>query len=125
MTSIIYCTIPVDTDTTVRKGFGGAIDAQTIERLIERHFKVVINEKGTVNFEDRNGELVHLYIRVRPHQTKQGELLLKEYRAAKRAEEYAKEQELEMLMQSMTTEEILNCLKRNEGEYHQQGNLPY
>lgn len=115
MTSIIYCTIPVDTDTNVRKGFGGAIDAQTIERLIERHFKVVINEKGTVNFEDRNGELVHLYIRVRPHQTKQGELLLKEYRAAKRAEEYAKEQELEMLMQSMTTEEILNCLKRSEG----------
>ena len=62
---------------------------------------------------------MHLYIRVRPHQTKQGELLLKEYRAAKRAEEYAKEQELEMLMQSMSTEEILNCLKRSEGEYHQ------
>ena len=115
MSNIIYCTIPVATDTNVRKSFGGAIDAQTIERLIERHFKVVINEKGAVNFEDRNGELVHLYIRVRPHQTKQGELRLKEYRAAKLAEEYAKEQELEMLMQSMTTEEILNCLKRSEG----------
>ena len=115
MPNIIYCTTPVATDTNVRKSFGGAIDAQTIERLIERHFKVVINEKGAVNFEDRNGELVRLYIRVRPHQTKQGELRLKEYRAAKLAEEYAKEQELEMLMQSMTTEEILNCLKRSEG----------
>ena len=117
-TSIHYRTRLVDDDTMsatsvweFASSFGGAIDAETVERLVDRHFKVKITDKGAVYFEDRNGKIVHLYIRVSPARVKQGVQLAKAWRAEQRAKEELMQQEIDMLMDGMTQEEILDRLR--------------
>ena len=95
--------------------FGGAVDADTIERLVDRHFKVKITDKGAVYFEDRNGKIVHLYIRVNPAHVKQGVQLAKAWRTEQRAKEELMQQEIDMLMDGMTQEEILDRLRNGAG----------
>ena len=120
--SIHYRTRLVDDDvmsaTSVweaASSFGGAVDADTIERLVDRHFKVKITDKGAVYFEDRNGKIVHLYIRVNPAHVKQGVQLAKAWRAEQRAKEEQLQQEIDMLMDGMTQEEILDRLRNGAG----------
>ena len=121
-TSIHYRTRLVDNDvmsaTSVwefASSFGGAIDAETVERLVDRHFKVKITDKGAAYFEDRNGKIVHLYIRVNPAHTKQGVQLTKVWRTEQRAKEELMQQEIDMLMDGMTQEEILDRLRNGAG----------
>ena len=120
--SIHYCTRLVDADlmsaTSVWEAsslFRGAIDAETVERLVDHHFKVKITDKGVVYFEDRNGKIVRLYIRVKPAHVKQGVQLAKAWRAEQRAKKEQLQQEIDMLMDGMTQEEILDRLRNGAG----------
>ena len=117
-TSINYRTRIADDDvisaTSVWEAsslFRGAIDAETVERLVDHHFKVKITDKGAVYFEDRNGKIVHLYIRVKPEHVKQGVQLAKAWRVEQRAKEEQLQQEIDRLMDGMTREEILDRLR--------------
>lgn len=94
--------------------FGGNIDMETIERLVNAMFTVTIKPSGRAVFVDRQGKEVSLYISVDPEKTTKGKAAKTEYQkvlAQKQAIEEQKKQEIEELMYSMSNDEILKRLK--------------
>lgn len=94
--------------------FGGQVDQETVERLVNAHFSVTIKPSGRAVFVDREGREVALYLSVDPDTTTKGKEALKQYRI-KQQEQAAKDKELaeevEDLLSSMSYEEILKKLK--------------
>lgn len=94
--------------------FGGAIDSQTVERLIKSRFTVTIKPSGTAVFVDKEGREVNLYLSVDARKTEPGKVAMKEHqrlRAIKQQEEEAKEKEVGELIASMDTDELLRRLR--------------
>lgn len=98
--------------------FGGAIDADTVERLTRNHFTVTVKPGGRTVFVDREGREVSLYLSVDPESTSVGALALQNYRTEKRradleaSEQRAKEErEIEELMAGLSHAEIVERLK--------------
>lgn len=95
--------------------FGGSLDAETANRLVNAHFTVDITPSGRPVFVDRDGKKVSLYISVDPESTEAGQLALKTYRAAKHAQAEADEekaQQLRDVLGSMTVEDALAALAK-------------
>jgi hypothetical protein len=98
--------------------FGGAFDQETIERLVNAHFTVKVKSNGHAVFIDREGRECWLYVTVDPDSTAKGKAALAEYRKTVEQQqriEREKEDRLEILMQSMTTDELLKLLE-NKGD---------
>lgn len=95
--------------------FGGAVDQETIERLVNNHFSVKIKPSGHAVFVDRQGREVSLYITVDPLNTEKG----KQAKAAWNKEQskaYEKEQEKEKLVEDLlsnySSDELIALLQK-------------
>jgi hypothetical protein len=98
--------------------FGGAIDTETIERLVNNHFSVIVKPSGTPVFVDRQGREVSLYLTVDVKNTEKGKIALKEWYAERerlqaiQEEKEKKElEEIDTLMDGLTHDEIIRRLK--------------
>lgn len=118
--SISYHT-RLDTDSSVKVvggSFGGAIDLDTVERLVKAHFTVQVRPSGRPVFVDNQQRPVSLYLRVDPASTAIGKLTLRKWTderaaAAERleAEEEQRRAELEEAMSGLSHQEVLRRLK--------------
>ncbi|QBQ74447.1 hypothetical protein BcepSauron_067 [Burkholderia phage BcepSauron] len=110
-----------NTRKVVGGSFGGAIDADTVNRLVQSHFTVVVKNSGTPVFVDREGREVTLYLSVDPRSTEKGARALKEWRAelarqvAEDERRQADEQaEIDRLMSGLSHAEIVRRLRGTE-----------
>lgn len=93
--------------------FGGTIDIDTVERLVNNHFSVVIKDSGFGVFIDKEGREVNLYIRVFASETEKGRIAVKEWYLKRQHEqeiEDAKEKEVESLLAGLSYDEIIKRL---------------
>lgn len=93
--------------------FGGALDLETVNRLVSAHFTVTVKPSGSLVFVDREGREVSLYLSVDPGMTDAGQIALKAQmraHAASRREEERKRARIDELLDGMTTEEALRRL---------------
>jgi hypothetical protein len=103
-----------NTVKVVGGSFGGQVDQETIERLVNNLFNVIIKPSGRAVFVDRDGREVSLYVTIDPKNTSKGKKALQEERARKEA---LAEKDSEMasivedLLSSMSYEEILKRLE--------------
>lgn len=70
----------LDSNNTVRVtggSFGGGINQETVERLVNAHFQVKILSSGRGVFVDRQGREVSLYLSVDPLSTEAGQIAQK------------------------------------------------
>lgn len=110
-------------DNTVKVvggSFGGSLDMETVNRLVNSHFSVTVKQSGHAVFVDRNGREVSLYFTVDARQTDAGKQALAEWRKLKAKEEEANEalaaqqsDEINQLMDGLTHEEIVKRLRNN------------
>lgn len=104
-----------DNTTKVCGGsFGGMVDQETIERLVNVHFEVVIKPSGRAVFVDRQGREVSLYLSVDPDTTTKGKDARVAHSKIKQDEQEKEDQlaeEIEDLLSTMSYEEILKKLK--------------
>lgn len=70
-----------NTTKVVGGSFGGAIDMQTVERLVRAHFTVTVKPSGATVFVDKQGREVRLYFSIDPGTTTAGQAALREDRA--------------------------------------------
>ena len=98
--------------------FGGSLDLETANRLVNAHFTVKVLPSGFPTFVDKEGREVSLYMSVHPEATDKGKLALDVWRreqAAKERESEKREAEerslVEDLMENLTHEEIVRRLK--------------
>ena len=102
----------------VAGSFGGGIDIETVNRLVNNNFDVVIKPSGFPVFVDRKGREVYLYLTVSPSITEKGKKVIEEWTAAerKREKELEKQQEqmreeIDSLIDSMGYDEAIKKLK--------------
>lgn len=69
--------------------FGGAVDQETVERLVNHHFSVRIKPSGRAVFVDKQDREVSLYITVDPLSTEKGKQALKEHKTEANKKAYA------------------------------------
>lgn len=98
--------------------FGGSVDLETVNRLVNAHLEVKVRPSGTPVFVDRNGREVWLYLTVDPRMTTKGVEALKVWNAERvRLEEAAEEREAEWrdeladAMVGLSREDILRRLR--------------
>lgn len=93
--------------------FGGKFDQETVERLVNSQFSVVVKPSGACVFVDKSGREVWLYVSVDASETEKGKEALKAYYAARdemcRVEE-EKESQIEMLLSGFSSDEIIERL---------------
>lgn len=95
--------------------FGGAVDMETVNRLVKSHFTVKVKNSGHAVFVDREGREVSVYITVDASSTDAGKAALVEYRKeveARQVVEQEKERRVQELIDSMSSDEVI---KRLEG----------
>ncbi len=106
-----------DGQKMVGGSFGGSLDMDTANRLVNAHFSVAVKPSGRAVFVDREGREVSLYMSVDPDQTTKGIATLAAWRAeqaqkeSQRAEQSQREQEqIADLMQNLSHDEIIRRL---------------
>lgn len=90
--------------------FGGSIDLETVNRLVNTHFSVRVKPSGCPTFVSRTGQDVNLYISIDPDMTDKGKEALKAWREEERKREQLQEQkekELQDILDSMTVEDAI------------------
>ena len=117
-TNIGYHTRLINTGEKVCGGsFGGKVDQETIDRLVNSFFSVKINVSGRPVFIDRCGREVHLYLHVDPETTEKGEAAvaarLRDKEVRERREASIRD-EIASLMTELSPDEILKRLRRLE-----------
>lgn len=93
--------------------FGGAIDMETVNRLVKSHFTVKVRNSGSPVFVDRQGREVSVYITIDPGNTDAGKAALAEdrrARAALQSVEDDKRRQVENLLDGMSADEALQRL---------------
>lgn len=95
--------------------FGGDLSMETVERLLKAHkYSVRISETGHPRFVDKFGREVWLYFTIDPSKTSIGKEAMKTYTEqlrSKEEEEERKRQEIEDILDSMSSDEILAKLR--------------
>lgn len=98
--------------------FSGSMDMETVERLVNAHFEVVVKTSGTPVFVDHSGREVTLYVSVEARNTKKGEQALKKWREERakqesiaQAQREREEEEISELMEGLSHEELVRRLK--------------
>jgi hypothetical protein len=95
--------------------FGGSFDLETVNRLVKSFFTAKVTPSGRVVFVDKSGREVSLCFTVDAATTEAGKAALAEDRKRREALqkiEDQKEADIEELMNSMSSDEILERLKR-------------
>lgn len=106
----------LDSDNTTKVvggSFGGAIDMETVERLVRAHFRVAAKSSGRLVFVDRSDREVTLYLRVAPEVTAAGQCLLAELREARAAKQREEDEARATLMErieEMDSDELRRLL---------------
>ena len=97
--------------------FGGSLDMETVNRLVDANFTVTVRSSGTPVFVDRNGREVRLYVSVDVCKTRSGERAIQAWREESRRQaerdrqrREQEEGEVERLMADLTHEEIVRRL---------------
>lgn len=93
--------------------FGGAINAETVERIVSAMFTVTVKPSGTAVFVDKQGREVRLYLSVDPDTTEAGKQAMKAYwqeRHRRDAIAEAERQELMDQLDSLSADEIRELL---------------
>ncbi|QIG74364.1 hypothetical protein EVC08_052 [Rhizobium phage RHph_N65] len=93
--------------------FGGAIDMETVERLVKALFTIEMLPSGSATFVDREGRQVSLYLSIDPAMTETGKRLLAQEAEARRAATEARERLLEELLDGLSTEEAIKRLQED------------
>lgn len=106
-----------NTRKIVGGSFGGAIDQETVERLVKSQFEVVVKPSGTAVFVDREGREVRLYLSVDADTTEKGAKALAAWRAERTKQEREAEErrereeaEIDDLTSGLSHEEIVRRL---------------
>lgn len=112
----------LDSDNTkkiVGGSFGGSIDSETVERLVNSQFTVEVKPSGTPVFVDGQGRRVSLYLSVDVVSTAMGQAAMKAYHLERQAKEEAedelvanREEEIDRLTSGLSHEEIVRRLSR-------------
>lgn len=107
-----------NTRKIVGGSFGGQIDAETVERLVNSHFEVFVKPNGRAVFLDQDGREVRLYLSVDPDNTEKGKAALAKWQRRRNAElegnlerMEAEEAEVESLLAGLSHDEIVKRLK--------------
>lgn len=107
-----------NTRKIVGGSFGGAIDSETVNRLVNSQFEVVVKHSGTAVFVDRDGREVRLYLSVDADSTEKGVNALAAWRAEreKQEREHAsrreqESEEIDNLMSNLSHDEIVRRLR--------------
>ena len=98
--------------------FGGSLDMETVNRLVNSQFSVVVKHSGNLVLVDRDGREVNLYLSVDIASTDKGAQAIKDWRA-KRAQEASQEEErcereqeeIKQLLQGLSHEDIVSRLQ--------------
>lgn len=105
-----------DNNKLVGGSFGGGIDLETIDRLVNAHLDVITLPSGNLCFVDKQGRKVTLKINVDPIFTAKGKAV-QTANAAELMQSCAKAQDLQQkvddLMQGLSWEEIIRKLEAN------------
>ena len=112
--SIGYHTRICGGDTKASGGsFGGSIDAETVERLVNANFSVVVKNSGRAVFVDRHNREVRCYISVDPETTQKGIEALaadrkrrEELSRIEERQEEERQEAIDELTAGLTTEQI-------------------
>ncbi|ASD51896.1 hypothetical protein JT318_gp11 [Pseudomonas phage PspYZU01] len=94
--------------------FGGAIDADTVERLTKAWFTVRVKPSGRAVFVDRQGREVSLYLSVDPADTEAGKAALRAHgleAQANAAREEERRRELDDELADLSTDELAALLE--------------
>ena len=109
-----------NTRKIVGGSFGGSLDMETANKLVNSQFEVVVKDSGRAVFVDSSQREVTLYISVDAANTTKGMAALKLWRTERErlyeAERKRSEQETEeigQLMGHLSHEEIVRRLKEN------------
>lgn len=114
----------LDSNNTVKVvgcSFGGTVDIETVNRLVNAHFNVTVKPSGRAVFVDKEGREVSLYLTVDPKLTAKGDEALKQWRIeterirkeeAKRQAE--QDEHIEELLSKLTYDEIVTRLTKED-----------
>lgn len=100
-------------EVVVAGSFGGQLDMETAERLVNAFLTVTILPSGTPVFFDKKGRQVRLLINVNPRETSIGKKALSEYWAnLRKCEEAASEERraLQDQLDGLTNDELRDLL---------------
>ncbi len=108
-----------NSDKVCGGSFGGTLDLETANRLVNNHFKVIVKPSGTPVFVDREGREVYLYLSVDPGKTTKGAEAIMAWRVEKNRQDEeeerrreAQQEELDSAMSGLTHEEIIRRLSQ-------------
>lgn len=93
--------------------FGGAVDMDTVNRLVKSQFTVTITPSGRPVFVDKKGNQVSVYITVDPADTDAGKVALAadlKRREELQKTEDEKESQIQELMAGLSNDEIIRRL---------------
>lgn len=112
--NIGYHTRRVEDGTKVTGGsFGGAVDMETANRLVNAHFEVVVQPSGRPVFVDKQGRNVCLYVSIDPATTTKGMVAIKaHYKEQARQEALNKQKEREELEELLADLEPSEAIRR-------------
>ena len=105
----------LDSDTTQKVtggSFGGSIDLETVQRLVNSHFVVTLKPSGRVVFVDRQDREVRVYLSVDASMTTQGRVLIAQRDTERRELEEAQQAQIDGLLDSLSPEEIIARLSQ-------------
>jgi len=93
--------------------FGGSMDGDTIERLVNNGYTVTIKPSGIPVFVDVNGREVMLYVTIDARECEKGKEAIEKHRLEQRARQEKGEREqsvIESLMAGLSYAEIISRL---------------
>lgn len=93
--------------------FSGAIDSETVNRIVKAFFSVKVKPSGRLVFVDKEGREVSLYLSISPEDTDAGKAAQAEYlkeRAQLQRVEEEKERQINDLMGNLSSDEIIRRL---------------
>ena len=105
----------LDSDNTQKVtggSFGGSIDLETVQRLVNSHFVVALKPSGRVVFVDKQDREVRLYLSVDASMTTQGRALVAQHTKERQALEDAQQAQIDGLLDSLSPEEIIARLSQ-------------
>lgn len=108
----------LDSNNTVKVtggSFGGSVDQETIDRLVNAHFSIKIKPSGHAVFVDREGREVNLYLTVDPLKTekgKQAKAVWNKEQSKLYEQEQEKEKIVEDLLSNYSNDELIALLQK-------------
>jgi hypothetical protein len=91
--------------------FGGSFSLETVNRLVNSHFNVVIKNSGRAVFVDKQNREVDLYLSIDAKSTEKGSSALKQWQKAENSRLESENEKLDSLLSKFSYEEIIRRLE--------------